>query len=129
LEKRGGQVGHRFHIVFGLVGTLALVSIHRFLEQATGLLEVSKTSVNTPEPIHSEQCRRVVAPQGFGANSQDMLEMREGLSVPTESLEDESLKLLGFKRAWIVHTQLKSERRHDLTPELQCFIESTRAFQ
>jgi hypothetical protein len=49
--------------------------------------------------------------------------------MSTKSLKDESLKPFGYQRAWIVRTQLKSERRRDVAPELKRFIESTQAFQ
>jgi hypothetical protein len=128
-EKCGRQVGRRLHTFFGLAGTLALVPIHRFLEQATGFFEVPKTSLTTAEPLHGEQCRRVVRPQGSGATGQNVFELLYGFSVSTKSLEVESHKAFGAKRAFIVRTLMKSEVRRDIAPERKRFVESTQAFQ
>ncbi len=58
-----------------------------------------------------------------------MLELRQGLSVSTKSLEDDSLKLFCFERAGIVHTELIPERCCNLTPELNRFVEPTGPLQ
>jgi hypothetical protein len=108
---------------------LALVSIHRFLEQATGLLKVPKTSLTTSKPLHGEQCRLVVPPQVIGATGQNVLEVTYGFTMSTKSLKVESQKSFGCKRAFIIRTPMKSEVHRDIAPELKRFVESAQSLQ
>jgi hypothetical protein len=125
LEKCRSQVGRRLQAVFGLVGTLAFVSIHRFLEKAIGLLQVPQTSVRTSKPLHRQQCRLVVPSQVIGATRQNVLEVRGSLSKSAEPLKAEPEKSFGGKRVRVIRTHMKSEVRHDIAPQLERFIEST----